>query len=207
MLSGIGPADAPARAWASTPVVDLPVGQESAGSSRRLHDLYAAGSPAPSIAEMRLRPHGVSMIARLFVRHRAGDGRSRRPACLHQDPAGARGAGHRVHVPRHRRITRICGFRCCAPPSRTASASARRCCIRKAAARCCCVRPTRARAPRICLQFLHRPERSADAAAKASGSRARSAIKARSILIAVTSSTPGTTSRATPRSTPGSAIP
>ena len=83
--------------------------QEPAGPSRRLHDLRAARARLVSPRDA-LRPHGGEHAARLFLRHRAGDRGAGRSARLHQDAAGACGARHRVHVPRHARITRISGF-------------------------------------------------------------------------------------------------
>ena len=58
-----------------------------------------------------VRPHGGQHDPRLFLRHRPGDRGAGRAARLHQDAARARGARHRVHVPRRAGACRICGFR------------------------------------------------------------------------------------------------
>ncbi len=99
MLSGIGPA-AHLREMGIACVVDLPVGknlQDHLGA----YMTYTRQTSRRVPRRDALRPHGGEHDPRLSLRHRPGDGGARRPACLRQDAAGARGARHRVHVPRH----------------------------------------------------------------------------------------------------------
>ena len=86
----------------------------------------------------------VSMIRAYLFGTGPGDGGAGRAACLRQDAARARGARHRVHVPRHLASSASVVSAASIRPSATASASARRCCIPTAAARSCCARPIRA---------------------------------------------------------------
>ena len=99
MLSGIGPA-AHLRSFGINVGRRSAGRQESAGPSRRLHDLHAAAARHVPPRDA-VRPHGGEHDPRLSVRHRAGHGGTGRPACLHQDAAGTRRARRRVHVPRH----------------------------------------------------------------------------------------------------------
>ena len=63
---------------------------------------------------MRFDRMAFSMIRAYFFGTGAGDRRAGRPARLHQDAAGARGARHRVHVPRPAAHPH-CGFRGASP--------------------------------------------------------------------------------------------
>ena len=96
---------------------------------------------------MRLDKMAHQHAARLPVRQRARDRGAGRPACLHQDAAGACRARHRVHVPR-----RAAGRGAVVPGLEEALRRRLRhpavpAASRTAAARCCCARPTRATGP------------------------------------------------------------
>ena len=142
MLSGIGPADH-LRSVGIEPLIDLPVGQESAGPSRGADDVR------PHRAQRVPRQHaarqdGAQHDARLDVRHRPGDGGAGRPARLHQDAAGAWPCPTSSSCSAARRRLRRCGSRAGRSLMRMATASDRACCIPTAAARCCCARTIRA---------------------------------------------------------------
>ena len=62
---------------------------------------YARPKPGAFHREMRFDRMAVSMIRAYLFGTGPGDRGARRASCLHQDAAGARGARHRVHVPRH----------------------------------------------------------------------------------------------------------
>ena len=171
MLSGIGPADH-LREIGIEPVVDLPVG-------KNLQDHLAViiffARPNESVFrhDMRLDRMALSMLRAYFFGTGPGTRGAGRPARLHQDAAGACGAGHRVHVPRRAGGAASVvpadpaglSGRLRHPPDLAASRQPRR---SPAALR----RSAGAAAHR--LQFLLGAERSADACAKASRSRATS---------------------------------
>src|SRR6266511_2744262 len=75
-----------------------PVGTEFAKTRDPLYDAWieaakAAGFPHTGDYDGQHDP-------RLLLRHRPGHGRAGRTPCFREDAAGARGARHRVHVPR-----------------------------------------------------------------------------------------------------------
>ena len=96
---GHRPGRASARDSASRSLADLPVG-------KNLQDHLASQfyftrpDPGPFRDEMRFDRMAREHDPRLSVRHRSRHRGAGRAARLHQDAARARGAGHRVHVPR-----------------------------------------------------------------------------------------------------------
>ena len=172
MLSGIGPADH-LRSVGIDPVVDLPVGKNLQDHLAVLM-MFARAEGSEFRDNMRLDKMALEHAARLVVRQRAGDRGAGRPACLHQDAAGAGGAEHRVHVPR-----RAAGGRA------VVSRAGRSLMPTAYGIRPCLLHPDsrgevllRSADPRDQgedrHQLLHRAERPADPARRASRSRARS---------------------------------
>ena len=202
MLSGIGPSEH-LRADRDRVRRRSAGRKESAGPHRRLHDLFAQESRRVPPRDA-VRPHGDEHADGVFPRHRSGDRRAGRTARLRQDAAGAGGARHRVHVPRHlapsasvvpvrlsrlhRRLRHPADADASRQPRRAAAALVRSARARRASATTSSPRRT------ICRRC-----------GKASSSRASLPSTARSIPIAARSSAPAKRCRPTPRSMRGCA--
>ena len=201
MLSGIGPA-AHLRELRDRAAGRSAGRQESAGSSGRLSELCAAAAGRLPSRDA-LRPHGGQHDPRLSVRPRSRHRGAGRPARLHQDPARARGARHRVHVPRHLAASASVVSAAAAGRFATASASGRRCCIPTAAARSCCARPIRAIRRASATTSFPRPT-ICRGCGRDSASPAISPIRAALDPYRGAETNPGDqVRRPTPRSTPG----